>query len=172
LHELELQTRDAVYEQLGDAAARFTTAERIANARRYSERRCRDGIASSVADAFTRPRDEAGISRTSGNSTSNFADSPRAAFFHYVLAHELAIAELGARQTSAQTRRRSVGAGRGIARQCAQVMWFVISVPASRAQWPRQPHRTDTRHTPPRPGNARSRGTQAEEEYYLWCLRQ
>jgi hypothetical protein len=28
LHDLELQTRDAVYEQLGDAAARFTTAER------------------------------------------------------------------------------------------------------------------------------------------------
>ena len=31
LHKLELQTRDAVYEQLGDAAARFTTAERVAN---------------------------------------------------------------------------------------------------------------------------------------------
>ena len=31
LHELELQPREAVYEQLGDATARFTTAERVAN---------------------------------------------------------------------------------------------------------------------------------------------
>jgi len=31
LHELELQTREAVYEQLGDATARFITAERVAN---------------------------------------------------------------------------------------------------------------------------------------------
>lgn len=32
LHELESQTRDAVYDRLGDTAGRFATAARIANA--------------------------------------------------------------------------------------------------------------------------------------------
>ena len=32
LHELERQTRDAIYDRFGDTAARFATAARVANA--------------------------------------------------------------------------------------------------------------------------------------------
>jgi hypothetical protein len=96
LHALELQTRDAVYQQLGDAAARFTTTERFANT---------VGTANGAAVAVlphrlqmrslimaTKP-----FVRHFRKLDQHFAGGPRAAFFRYILAHELAIAELGRR---------------------------------------------------------------------------
>jgi hypothetical protein len=96
LHELELQTRDAVYEQLGDAAARFTTAERIANTGGRA-----NGAAVTVLPHQLQMRSLVVATKPFiphfRRLDQHFADGPRAAFFHYVLAHELAIAELGRR---------------------------------------------------------------------------
>ena len=96
LHELERQTRDAVYDQLGDSAGRFATAARVANA---------SGTANGAAVTALPHRLQM---RSLVMATKlflphfrkldrHFAGSPRATFFHYVLAHELAIAELGRR---------------------------------------------------------------------------
>jgi hypothetical protein len=96
LHELERQTRDAIYDRLGDTAARFATAARVANA---------SGTANGAAVAVLPHRLQM---RSLVVATKpflpqfrkldrHFAGSPSAAFFHYVLAHELAIAELGRR---------------------------------------------------------------------------
>jgi hypothetical protein len=96
LHELELQTRDGVYEQLGDAAARFTTAERVANtvgtANGASVTLLPHQLQMRPLVVATKP-----FIPHFRKLDQHFADSPRAAFFHYVLAHELAIAELGRR---------------------------------------------------------------------------
>jgi hypothetical protein len=96
LHALELQTRDAVYQYLGDTAARFAATERFATA---------VGTANAAAGTFlphrmqmrslimaTKP-----FVRTFRKLDQHFADSPHAAFFGYVLAHELAIAESAGR---------------------------------------------------------------------------
>ena len=96
LHELERQTRDAVYDQLGATAGRFATAARVANA---------SGTANGAAVTALPHRLQM---RSLVMATKlflphfrkldrHFAGSPRATFFHYVLAHELAIAELGRR---------------------------------------------------------------------------
>ncbi|MGO8963719.1 hypothetical protein [Mycobacterium sp.] len=96
LHELERQTRDAIYDRLGDTAGRFATAARIANA---------SGTANGAAVMALPHRLQM---RSLVVATKpflphfrkldrHFAGSPWAAFFHYVLAHELAIAELGRR---------------------------------------------------------------------------
>jgi hypothetical protein len=96
LHQLELQTRDAVYEQLGGAAARFTMTERFSNAGGTA-----NGAAVTVLPHRLQMR--ALVVATKPfiphfrKLDGHFADGPRAAFFHYVLAHELAIAELGRR---------------------------------------------------------------------------
>lgn len=96
LHELELQTRDAVYEQLGDAAARFTTAEWVANTGGTA-----NGAAVAVLPHQLQMRSLVVATKPFiphfRKLDQHFADGPRAAFFHYVLAHELAIAELGRR---------------------------------------------------------------------------
>jgi hypothetical protein len=96
LRELEEQTRLAVYDHLGAAAAHFATTERLANVvgpasgavvvllpRRLQMR--------SLVMA-TKP-----FMRHFRKLDEHFATSPRAAFFSYVLAHEVAIAELGRR---------------------------------------------------------------------------
>lgn len=96
LHALELQTRDAVYQHLGDTAARFAATGRFAAA---------IGIANAAAGTVlphrmqmrslmlaTKP-----FVRTFHKLDQHFANSPYAAFFHYVLAHELAIAESAGR---------------------------------------------------------------------------
>ncbi len=96
LHQLELQTRDAVYEQLGGAAARFTMTERVANAGGTA-----NGAAVTILPHQLQMR--ALVTATKPfiphfrKLDRHFTDGPRAAFFHYVLAHELAIAELGRR---------------------------------------------------------------------------
>lgn len=96
LHALELQTRDAVYRQLGDATARFTATERFAttvgtvNAAAGTVLPHRLQMRSLIM--ATKP-----FVRHFRKLEQHFTDSPRAAFFHYVLAHELAIAELGRR---------------------------------------------------------------------------
>jgi len=96
LHELELQTRDAVYGQLGDAAARFTTTERVANTVGTG-----NGAAVTVLPHQLQMRSLVLATKPFiphfRKLDQHFADGPRAAFFHYVLAHELAIAELGRR---------------------------------------------------------------------------
>ena len=96
LHKLELQTRDAVYEQLGDAAARFTTAERVANTGGRA-----NGAAVTVLSHQLQMRSLVVATKPFiphfRKLDQHFADGPRAAFFHYVLALELAIAELGRR---------------------------------------------------------------------------
>jgi hypothetical protein len=96
LRELELQTRDAVYEQLGDAAARFTTAERIASTGGTA-----NGAAVTVLSHQLQMRSLVVATKPFiphfRKLDQHFADGPRAAFFRYVLAHELAIAELGRR---------------------------------------------------------------------------
>lgn len=96
LHELELQTRDAVYEQLGDAAARFATAERVANTVGTA-----NGAAVTVLPHQLQMRSLVVATKPFiphfRKLDQHFADGPRAAFFRYVLAHELAIAELGRR---------------------------------------------------------------------------
>ncbi|HME75331.1 MAG TPA: hypothetical protein VKI00_06605 [Mycobacterium sp.] len=96
LRELEEQTRIAVYDQLGGAAARFATTERLASM---------VGPASGAAVTVlphrlqmrslviaTKP-----FMRHFRKLDAHFANSSRAAFFSYVLAHEVAIAELGRR---------------------------------------------------------------------------
>lgn len=96
LHALELQTRDAVYQQLGDAALRFAATERfattvgVANAAAGTVLPHRLQIRSLIT--ATKP-----FVRQFRKLDHHFTGSPRAAFFHYVLAHELAIAELGRR---------------------------------------------------------------------------
>jgi hypothetical protein len=96
LHELELQTRDGIYEQLGDAAVRFTTAERVANTVGTA-----NGAAVTVLPHRWQMRSLVVATKPFiphfRKLDQHFADGPRAAFFHYVLAHELAIAELGRR---------------------------------------------------------------------------
>jgi len=96
LHELELQTRDAVYEQLGDAATRFTTTERVANAFGMG-----NGAAVTVLPHQLQMRSLVLATKPFiphfRKLDHHFADGRRAAFFRYVLAHELAIAELGRR---------------------------------------------------------------------------
>jgi hypothetical protein len=92
LHALELQTRDAVYRKLGDTAARFAATERFAGA---------VGAANAAAGTLlphrlqmrslmmaTKP-----FVRHFHRLDQYFAGSSQAGFFHYVLAHELAIAE-------------------------------------------------------------------------------
>jgi hypothetical protein len=96
LHELELQTRDAVYEQLGDAAARFTTAEWVANALGTA-----NGAAVTVLPHQLQMRSLVVATKPFiphfRKLDQHFAGGPRGAFFHYVLGHELAIAEVGRR---------------------------------------------------------------------------
>jgi hypothetical protein len=96
LHELELQTRDAVYEQLGDAAARFTTAERVAKTVGTV-----NGAAVAVLPHQLQMRSLVVATKPFiphfRKLDQHFADGPRAAFFRYVLAHELATTELGRR---------------------------------------------------------------------------
>lgn len=99
LHELESQTRDAVYDRLGDTAGRFATAARIANASGTT-----NGAA--VAALPHRLQMRSLVMATKlflpqfRKLDRYFADSPLATFFHYVLAHELAIAEVGKRVLS------------------------------------------------------------------------
>jgi hypothetical protein len=96
LHELELQTRDAVFEQLGDAATRFSTTERAANTVGTA-----NGAAVTLLPHRLQMRSLVLATKPFiphfRKLDQHFADGPRAAFFHYVLAHELAIAELGRR---------------------------------------------------------------------------
>lgn len=96
VRELELQTRDAVYQQLGDAAARFTTAERVANTLGTA-----NGAAVTALPHQLQMRSLIVATKPFvphfRKLEQHFADGPRAAFFHYVLAHEHAIAELGRR---------------------------------------------------------------------------
>jgi hypothetical protein len=96
LHELELQTRDAVFEQLGDAAARFTTTGRVATTVGGA-----NGAAVTVLPHRLQMRSLVVATKPFvphfRKLDRHFAGGPRAAFFHYVLAHELAIAELGRR---------------------------------------------------------------------------
>jgi hypothetical protein len=96
LHELELQTRDAVLEQLGDAAARFTAAQRVANTVGTA-----NGAAVTVLPHQLQMRSLVVATKPFiphfRKLDQHFADGPRAAFFRYVLAHELSIAELGRR---------------------------------------------------------------------------
>jgi hypothetical protein len=96
VRELEDQTRIAVYEHLGDDAARFNISERLGNL---------VGPASGAAVAMlphrlqmrslvlaTKP-----FMHHFRKLDAHFADSSRSAFFSYVLAHEVALAELGRR---------------------------------------------------------------------------
>ena len=96
LHALEVQTRAAVFHQLGDDAARFGVSERIARAA---------GNAGGSGLALL-PRPWQMRSLVIGTKAfvptfrkldDHFAAGPRSAFFSYVLAHELAIAEAGRR---------------------------------------------------------------------------
>lgn len=96
LHELERQTRDATYDRLGDTAGRFATAAHLANA---------GGAANGVAVTALphRLQMHSLIMATKPflphfrRLDRYFATTSQAAFFRYVLAHELAIAELGRR---------------------------------------------------------------------------
>ncbi len=96
LHELELQTRDAVFEQLGDAAVRFTASERVAKTVGTA-----NGAAVTVLPHQLQMRSLVVATKLFiphfQKLDQHFADGPRAGFFHYVLAHELAIAKLGRR---------------------------------------------------------------------------
>jgi hypothetical protein len=96
LHELELQTRDAVYEQLGEAGARFSTTQRVAHTVGTA-----NGAAVTVLPRQLQMRSLVVATKPFvphfRKLGRHFADGPRAAFFGYVLAHELAIAELGRR---------------------------------------------------------------------------
>jgi hypothetical protein len=96
LHELELQTRDATYEQLGDAGERFAKTARVANTVGVS-----NGAAVTVLPHRLQMRSLVMATKPFvphfRKLERHFADGPRAAFFRYVLAHELAIAELGRR---------------------------------------------------------------------------
>jgi hypothetical protein len=96
LHALELQTRVAIHERLGDAAARFTTTVRVANIVGQA-----NGAAVTLLPHRFQMRSLVLATKLFiphfRKLAQHFADGPRAAFFHYVLAHELAIAELGRR---------------------------------------------------------------------------
>jgi hypothetical protein len=97
LYELEEQTRVAVYEHLGDAAASFTTTERIA-------KQLGNVSGAAVAIMPHQLQMRALVMATKPfvphfrRLEKHFAASSRSAFFSYVLAHELAIAELGKRE--------------------------------------------------------------------------
>jgi hypothetical protein len=84
LHELELQTRDAVLEQLGDAAARFTTAERVAKTVGTA-----NGAAVTVLPHQLQMRSLVLATKAFiphfQKLDQHFADGPRAAIFNYVL---------------------------------------------------------------------------------------
>jgi hypothetical protein len=96
LHELELQTRDATYEQLGDAGARFTRTARVANTVGTT-----NGAAVTLLPHRLQMRSLVMATKPFiphfRKLEQHFADGPRAEFFRYVHAHELAIAELGRR---------------------------------------------------------------------------
>jgi hypothetical protein len=96
LHELERQTRDAIYEELGDTAGRFATAARVANASGTA-----NGAAVTVLPHRLQMRSLVMATKPFlphfRKLHRHFAGGPRAEFFNYVLAHELAIAELGKR---------------------------------------------------------------------------
>jgi hypothetical protein len=99
LHELELQTRDATYERLGDTAGRFATAARVANATGTA-----NGAAVTALPHRLQMRSLVVATKPFlphfRKLDRHFAGGPSATFFHYVLAHELAIAELGRRVLS------------------------------------------------------------------------
>lgn len=94
VRELEEQTRTAVYEHLGDTAARFSFNERLGNAA---------GLASGAAVAAMphRLQMRAMVLATKPflhhfrKLDAHFASTAHAPFYRYVLAHEMAIAELG-----------------------------------------------------------------------------
>jgi hypothetical protein len=96
LLELEIQTRDAVYEHLGDAAAQFGASVRSARA---------IGAINGATGTLLPHRWQLHSMVTATKLfvphfrrlEQHFAHSPRAAFFSYVLEHELAIAEAGKR---------------------------------------------------------------------------
>jgi hypothetical protein len=96
LHELERQTRDAIYDRLGDTAARFATAARLANASGTA-----NGAAVTVLPHRLQMRSLVVATKLFlphfRKLDRHFAGTSSAAFFHYVLVHELAIAELGRR---------------------------------------------------------------------------
>jgi hypothetical protein len=96
LHELEDQTLAAVYEHLGDDAARFATTEWLANTVGAAS-----GAAVAVLPHQLQMRSLVIVTKLFvphfRKLDEHFAGSSRAAFFSYVLAHELAIAELGRR---------------------------------------------------------------------------
>ncbi|OBG99617.1 hypothetical protein A5696_18270 [Mycobacterium sp. E2699] len=96
LRELELQTREAVFDQLGGAAARFTATKRMAKTLGGA-----NGAAVTVLPHQMQMRSLVVATKLFiphfRKLDQHFAGGPRAAFFHYVLAHELAIAELGRR---------------------------------------------------------------------------
>lgn len=96
LHELERQTRDAIYDRLGDTAVRFATAARVANATGTA-----NGAAVTVLPHRLQMRSLVVATKPFlphfRKLERHFAGSPSATFFNYVLAHELAIAELGGR---------------------------------------------------------------------------
>ena len=96
LHELERQTRDAIYDRLGDTAGRFAMAARVANASGTA-----NGAAVTVLPHRVQMRSLVMATKPFlphfRKLDRHFADTPGATFFHYVLAHELAIAELGRR---------------------------------------------------------------------------
>jgi hypothetical protein len=96
LHELELQTRDVVFEKLGDAAVRFTASERVAKTVGAA-----NGAAVTVLPHQLQMRSLVVATKPFiphlQKLDQYFADGPRAAFFHNVPAHELAFAELGRR---------------------------------------------------------------------------
>ena len=96
LHELEMQTRAAIYEHLGDGVGRFARAERFADLA---------GSASGAAlHVLPQPLQMQALVlgtkpflRHFRKLNDHFADSQHASLFGYVLAHEQAIAELGKR---------------------------------------------------------------------------
>ena len=118
LHELEEQTRDAVYQQLGEAATRFTTAEQVAGAVGTT-----NGAA--VAALPHRLQMRSLVLATKlfiphfRKLDQHFAHTPRAPFFRYVLAHETRDRRAG--QTSAHPPRRSAPTSRSAARQSSAV---------------------------------------------------
>lgn len=96
LHELERQTRDAIYDRLGDTAGRFATAACVANASGTA-----NGAAVTALPHRLQMRSLVVATKPFlphfRKLDRHFAGSRWAAFFHYVVAHELAIAELGRR---------------------------------------------------------------------------
>jgi hypothetical protein len=94
LYELEEQTRIAVNEHLGDTAAQFGFSQRLGNALGPA-----GGAAVAVMPHRVQMRSLVLATKPFlyhfRKLKAHFANSPHAAFFDYVLAHELAIAELG-----------------------------------------------------------------------------